>query len=187
VTPTPDGAGYLPVPGGITVTQTTITGSLYAGLLGTVQDALDQEDEIALADMVYGRYMLELGYSDFEGEPVGTMLDSSGAEDYVDQFFDEGTSAIVQGYFAESSTSVPCVEMLIHPFAGSVTYPTPADGTIGQAAPTNFPLNAAVWKFCKTQSGVWIWKNWKYGEYYPTVYFMNERQKVPNAHYVIRP
>ncbi len=188
-TSTPDGNGYLPTPAGMAISETTLSASPYADLLEPLQDALDQDDETAIANYVSGRFMLELGYSTFAGgEPVGTMLDGAGAEEYLDKFFDAGTDGLIQGYFEEGTTSVPCLEILVQPFSGAVSYPTPSgSGSVRQSPPVEFPLDSANWRFCKTQSGTWIWSNWAYGEYYPAVGHLWQRQGASGRYYVIRP
>lgn len=189
-TPTADAAGYMPTPSGITVTVTSLVGSPYADLLVPLQTALDNDDASAISAMTSNTYELFVGDSTFDGEGGSATMSGADADGYLNSFFSQGTNAHIQGYFETGDAEVPCLEVLIHRFAGAVAYPTSLPtptGTfeaIGISPPSEFPLDAARWNFCKLPGDGWRWYEWRHGWYYPTIERLAEAD---TDYYLIRP
>lgn len=189
-TPTADASGYLPTPPGVSVTVTSLAGSSYSDLLVPLQDALDDDDASAISAMASSSYRLFVGSSVFDGEGGSATITGAETAGYLTDFFNQGTNAKIQGYFETGDASVPCLEVLIHRFVGTVAYPTARPsptGTyeaVGASPPSDFPLDAATWKFCKIAGPTWRWRAWRHGWYYPTV---AKLAQAGTSYFVIRP
>lgn len=188
-TPTADASGYMATPSGIPVTTTSLAASPYADLLGPLQAALDSDDASTIGGLAYSSLELFVGSATFDGEGLTAEIIGSDIAGYLASFFNQGTNARIQGYFEVGDTNVPCVEVVIHRFTGTVAYPTSAPtptGTYeptGLEAPAEFPLDAAAWNFCRLGS-VWRWNEWWHGWYYETVHKLAQKG---TTYFVIRP
>lgn len=188
-TPGADAQGYLPPPTG-GPTQTLLLGdSPYADLLLPLQDALLAGDSSPAASLVterFGLTLFDIRYLDGEG---GSALDGDRAAALLQDAFDAGASPRLQGYFEVGDAVVPCLELLVwslgdalpHPAAGTpVSYgPRPASPLRG---------DAAAWRACRAQDGVWIWQRWGHGGYHEIVETLFARPQGGDGTYtVLRP
>ncbi len=189
ITPTADASGYMATPSGIPVTVTSLTGSPYADLLSPLQTALDSDDAPTIGGLAYSSLALRVGGASWGMGGQSAEILGSDVAGYLTALFNQGTNARIQGYFETGDTDVPCVEVVVHRFVGTVAYPTVEPTPTGTYEahfienPSEFPLDAATWNFCKLGSD-WHWNEWRHGEYYPMV---DTLANMWTNYFVIRP
>lgn len=188
-TPAPDAQGYLPPPSG-GATQTLLLGdSPYADLLLPLQAALLAGDAAPAAELVterFGLTLFDIRHLDGEG---GYVLDAAEAAALLEEAFDAGAAPRLQGYFDVGDGLVPCLELLL--WAAGDALPHPRAGTpVAYGPQPASPLrgDAATWRVCRAQDGVWIWQRWGHGGYHEIVdTFFARPQGGDGTYTVLRP
>lgn len=174
-TPTPaaDADGYLPPPGSPPSQQIRLAESAFAGILESLQAAIDAGDGDWFGAHVGARKGLSVyGIEQFEGEG-GTVVDAAGAAELAAAFFAAGARPRVQAYIEEPRPTSICLYVLTHRWQGDVSYPGVVDlgdgAPIGPQPPSTVPLDAAALHLCPDRDETWTLDAWVHGGYFALI------------------